>query len=168
MTLANQAAVTPAGKPVAAPMPVAPVVVRVIAVKAVLIQRVGVEEGTLTVLFGNTVIVPDFEPPLPPVALTVKGNEPDAAGVPLIVMVSFAQTPVTPAGKPKNDAPVTPLEVAYLKVSIAVLMHGVWLFKSAGKGPVIVANRLALIIKKKAKKVNIFFIMIVVLVQFII
>ena len=57
------AAVTPAGKPVAAPMPVAPVVVCVIAVSGVLIQSVGVDEAALTVLLVMTVIVP--------VALTV-------------------------------------------------------------------------------------------------
>ncbi len=63
IVLPAKAAVTPAGKPVAAPMPVAKVVVCVILVKAVLIHNVGVEEATDTVLFGVTVIVP--------VALTV-------------------------------------------------------------------------------------------------
>jgi hypothetical protein len=38
-------AVTPAGSPVAVPMPVAPVVVCVIAVRAVLMHRVGAEEA---------------------------------------------------------------------------------------------------------------------------
>ena len=54
------AAVTPAGNPVAAPMPVAPVVVRVIFVSAVLILNVGVEEAAPTVLIALelTVIVP--------------------------------------------------------------------------------------------------------------
>ena len=64
---ANEA-VTPVGKPVAAPMPVAPVVVCVMAGEsAVLIQRVwGVE--AVTVLFGVTVIVPvAFTAPQPPV-----------------------------------------------------------------------------------------------------
>ena len=45
IVLAAQAADTPDGKPVGAPMPVAPVVVCVMLVSAVLIQRVGVEEG---------------------------------------------------------------------------------------------------------------------------
>ena len=40
-----QAPVTPAGNPVAVPIPVAPVVACVIAVKAVLIHKVGVEEA---------------------------------------------------------------------------------------------------------------------------
>ena len=68
MVFAAQAAVTPAGKPVAAPIPVAPVVVCVIfGERAVLMQRVcGVE--AVTVLFGVTVIVPvAFTAPHPPV-----------------------------------------------------------------------------------------------------
>ena len=44
------AAVTPPGKPVAVPMPVAPVVVCVIAVRGVLMQSVGVDDGGVTVL----------------------------------------------------------------------------------------------------------------------
>jgi hypothetical protein len=65
---AAQAAVTPAGRPVAAPIPVAPVVACVIAVKAVLIQSVGVEEATPAVFAGVTVIVPvAFTDPQPPV-----------------------------------------------------------------------------------------------------
>ena len=68
MVLLAQAAVTPAGSPVAVPMPVAPVVVCVIFVKAVLIQSVGVEEAAPAVLFGVTVIVPvAFTAPQPPV-----------------------------------------------------------------------------------------------------
>jgi len=64
IVLGAQDAVTPVGKPVGAPMPVAPVVVCVIAVRAVLIQSVGVDEAALTVLFGLTMMVP--------VALTVQ------------------------------------------------------------------------------------------------
>ena len=61
-------AVTPAGKPTAAPMPVAPVVACVIAVNAVLIHKVGVEEAAPTVLAAVTVIVPvAFTLPQPPV-----------------------------------------------------------------------------------------------------
>ena len=68
ITLAAQAALTPAGKPVAAPMPVAPVVVWVMLVSAVLMHNVGVEEAALAVLFGVTVIVPvAFTVPQPPV-----------------------------------------------------------------------------------------------------
>jgi hypothetical protein len=49
-------------------MPVAPVVVWVIAVSGVLIQSAGVDEAALTVLFVITVIVPvAFAAPHPPV-----------------------------------------------------------------------------------------------------
>ena len=58
IVLDAQEAVTPAGRPVAAPIPVAPVVVCVIAVRAVLMHRVGVEEAVLVILSGVTVMVP--------------------------------------------------------------------------------------------------------------
>jgi hypothetical protein len=68
MVLAAHAAVTPAGKLVAVPIPVAPVVVWVIFVSAVLIHKVGVEEAAPAVLAGVTVIVPvalnDPQPPI--------------------------------------------------------------------------------------------------------
>ena len=67
IVFAAQDAVTPAGRPVAVPIPVAPVVVWVIAVKAVLMHSVGVEEAEPTV-FSFTVIVPvAFILPQPPV-----------------------------------------------------------------------------------------------------
>jgi hypothetical protein len=53
---------------VGVPIPVAPVVVCVILVKAVLIHKVGVVDGADAVLFGVTVIVPvAFTAPQPPV-----------------------------------------------------------------------------------------------------
>lgn len=52
-----QVAVTPAGKVVAVPIPVAPVVVCVIAVNGVLIHKVGVELATEAVLSALTVAV---------------------------------------------------------------------------------------------------------------
>src|SRR5260221_14468386 len=58
IVFAAQAAVTPAGKLTGAPIPVAPVVVCVMAVSAVLIHNVGEEDAALTVLVGLTVIVP--------------------------------------------------------------------------------------------------------------
>ena len=63
------AAVTPVGKPVAVPIPVAPVVVWVIlGDKTVLIHKVGVADATPTVLSGRTVIVPvALTLPQPPV-----------------------------------------------------------------------------------------------------
>jgi hypothetical protein len=55
---ADQEAITPAGNPDGVPIPVAPVVVCVIAVNAVLTHKVGVAEGTVTILLGIMVIVP--------------------------------------------------------------------------------------------------------------
>ena len=69
IVLDAKAALTPDGKPVAAPIPVAPVVAWVIFVNAVLIHKVGVDEAAPTVLFGLTVIVPvAFTLPHPPVS----------------------------------------------------------------------------------------------------
>ena len=68
MVLPAKEAVTPAGSPVGVPMPVAPVVVCVIGVSAVLIQSVGEADAALTVLAGVTVMVPvAFTLPHPPV-----------------------------------------------------------------------------------------------------
>ena len=58
IVLEAKAAVTPAGKAVGVPMPVAKVVAWVILVKGVLIHSVGVLDAAATVLFGVTVIVP--------------------------------------------------------------------------------------------------------------
>ena len=64
-----QEAVTPAGRPVAVPMPVAPVVVCVTAVRAVLMHSVGVAEAVPAVLDGVTVMVPvAVTLPQPPVS----------------------------------------------------------------------------------------------------
>jgi hypothetical protein len=68
-----QVADTPAGNPFAPDtpalvIPVAPVVVWVIFVRAVLIHKLGVDEAAVTVLFGLTVIVPvALTLPQPPV-----------------------------------------------------------------------------------------------------
>ena len=53
-----QDAVTPAGRPVGVPMPVAPVVTYVMAVRAVLRHTVGVEEGGEAVFTDPTAMVP--------------------------------------------------------------------------------------------------------------
>ena len=58
MVLPEKEALTPGGKPVTVPMPVAPVVVCVILVSAVLTQSVGEEEAAPTVLLAVTVMVP--------------------------------------------------------------------------------------------------------------
>ena len=64
-----QVAVTPDGNPVAVPIPVAPVVVCVIFVMAVLIQTVGVDDATPAVFEDVTVIVPvALTVPHPPVS----------------------------------------------------------------------------------------------------
>ena len=72
IVLLAQAALTPAGNPVAAPIPVAPVVACVILINAVLIHKVGVLDASPAVLAGVlaevTVIVPvAFTIPQPPV-----------------------------------------------------------------------------------------------------
>jgi hypothetical protein len=55
IVLDAQLAVTPAGKPVAAPIPVAPVVVCVTAVRAELMHKVGVEDAAPAASAGFTV-----------------------------------------------------------------------------------------------------------------
>ena len=68
IVLEEKAAVTPAGKPVAVPIPVAPVVVWVMFEIAEFIHTVGVDDAMLAVLFAVTVIVPvAFTLPQPPV-----------------------------------------------------------------------------------------------------
>jgi hypothetical protein len=58
IVLLFQEAVTPVGRPVADPIPDAPLVVMVIGVSAVLIQIVGLLEGVAEVFEEVTVIVP--------------------------------------------------------------------------------------------------------------
>ena len=68
ITLEAHAAVTPAGRPVGAPIPVARTVAWVIAVNGVLIHKVGLDDGAPAVIFGVTMIVPvAFTVPQPPV-----------------------------------------------------------------------------------------------------
>ena len=68
MVFDDQLAVTPMGKPVAVPMPVAPVVLWVIGLNTVLMHKVGVEEAAPIVLLGVTIIVPvALTLPQPPV-----------------------------------------------------------------------------------------------------
>ena len=62
-----QAAVTPAGKFVGVPIPVAPVVVCVIAVKTVLIHKVGVVDAAPAVLIETVIVPVAFILPQPPV-----------------------------------------------------------------------------------------------------
>ena len=68
IVLVAHAAVTPAGKPVAVPIPVALAVLCVILLNVVLIHKLGVLEAALAVMAGVTVIVPvAFTLPHPPV-----------------------------------------------------------------------------------------------------
>jgi hypothetical protein len=68
IVLLNHAAVTPAGRPVAVPIPVAPAVVWVMFVNNVLTHNVGLDEAVLAVFAAVTVIVPvAFTVPQPPV-----------------------------------------------------------------------------------------------------
>ncbi len=68
IVLEAHAAVTPAGKAVAVPIPVAPVVLWVMAVKGVLIHKVGLELAAPTLLFADTTMVPvALTLPQPPV-----------------------------------------------------------------------------------------------------
>lgn len=68
IVLADHEADTPAGRPVAAPIPTAPVVVCVIEVIRVLIHNVGELDPALAVLLVVTVIVPvALTAPQPPV-----------------------------------------------------------------------------------------------------
>ena len=69
ITSLTHAAVTPAGKLVAAPIPIAPVVACVMLMSTVLIHKVGLEEAAPEVLSAVTVIVPTaFTVPQPPVS----------------------------------------------------------------------------------------------------
>ena len=106
-------AVTPDGKPVGVPIPVAPVVVCVISGdKTALIHEFVVVPG-VTVFFGVTVIVPvALTLPQPPIKGMLKVNIPDTVGVPLIVIVFANQVAVTPDGKPVGvPIPVAPVVV---------------------------------------------------------
>ena len=57
MVLDANAAVTPVGRPLAVPIPVAPVVVCVMLFNTVLLHSVGVDEATPAVLFAITVTI---------------------------------------------------------------------------------------------------------------
>ena len=65
IVLADQAAVTPAGNPVAVPMPVALVVACVIFVKAVFTVSVGVDDAAAAAQAGVALTV------IPPIAFTL-------------------------------------------------------------------------------------------------
>ena len=67
IALEAHTAVTPTGRPVGVPIPVARVVAWVIAVNGVLIHKVGLDDAAPAVIFGVTMIVPvAFTVPQPP------------------------------------------------------------------------------------------------------
>ena len=66
-----QDAVTPAGRPVAAPIPVAPVVVCVTAGRTVLMHIAGLEEAAPTVFVGVTDIAAEAVAVQPSLSVTV-------------------------------------------------------------------------------------------------
>jgi hypothetical protein len=111
ITLLLQVALTPAGKPVGEPMPVAPVVAMVMGVSGEFRQSVGEEEGAPAVLRGLTVMVPvALTGPQPPVRAMVKFEVPGVVGVPLMMMVFAFHEAVNPAGKPDTvPIPVAPV-----------------------------------------------------------
>ena len=125
MVFPAQDAVTPAGSPVAAPIPVAPVVVWVMSVRVVLIQRVGVEDGAEAVLSGVTVIVPvALIVPHPPVSGMEYEKVPEAVGVPEMVMVLAFQDAFTPAGSPvAAPIPVAPVVVWVMSVRVVLIQR---------------------------------------------
>ena len=67
IVLDAKAAVTPAGNPVAVPIPVAPVVAWVMFVNAVLIHKVGEEEAAPAVLIKTVIVPVAVTLPQPPV-----------------------------------------------------------------------------------------------------
>ena len=131
-TLDAHSAVTPPGRPVAVPMPVAPLVLWVILVSVVLTHIVGDELATLTVLEGITVIVPvAFETPQPPDNRTSYLNIPETSGIPVIKIVSEDQLAVNPDGKPMVvSIPVAPT-VECLMVVSEVNTHNVGVEEAA-------------------------------------
>ena len=67
--MAIQVTVTPGGKPVTFPIPVAPVVVWLIGIIGESTHIVGLDVAAVTVLLGITVIIPkaDPQPPFKPI-----------------------------------------------------------------------------------------------------
>jgi len=93
-----QVAETPAGRLVGVPIPVAPVVAMVMGVKAVLIQRVGFDEGLPAVLFGLTVTVVVPAALVQPLTVAVTLYVPAIAVVAEELTVGFWLVEVKPLG----------------------------------------------------------------------
>ena len=99
-------AVTPEGNPVAVPIPVAPVVVCVMSVSAVLIHSVGDDDAALTVLFGVTTNTTAEEVPPPGAGLLTVILKLPAEEISVAVMEAVsceADTKVVVLGEPLNN-----------------------------------------------------------------
>ena len=140
IVLLAKAAVTPAGKPVAVPIPVAPVVVWVIVgLKAILIHKVRVallvtvlsgvtvtllvEEQPVAVSVKVKVAVPALTPVTTPASVTVATAVLLLIQVPPVFGVTFAVLPVqTSVAPPKIGAPGTALMTTFaLATEVQVL-----------------------------------------------
>src|SRR6218665_1868511 len=97
-------AVIPVGKPVAVPIPVAPVVVWVMFVRGVLMHKVGVDEAAPTVLIGVGVNVPELVA-VPPAVVTVMF--PAVFPVGIIAVIWLVLSTVYPAEIPLKLTSVT-------------------------------------------------------------
>jgi len=102
MVLADHVAVTPAGKLVGVPIPVAPVVAMVILVNAVLMHKVGEDDGMPAVFVGAivTALTTCAEGPLQPLAVTRTSTEPENPFVHVITPVAAS---IEPAAELLND-----------------------------------------------------------------
>ena len=102
MVLPEKEAVTPAGSPVAVPIPVAPVVVWVMEVERAVLMQTVAESGdcALAVLVGLTVIVNVSGVPGHSLAVGVTVTVPVMATVPALVAVNDAIFPVPLPPKP--------------------------------------------------------------------
>jgi hypothetical protein len=87
ITLFNQDAVTPAGRPIGVPIPVAPVVVMVMDVSGIFGHTVGVADGAPAVLRGFTVTVDTTGLPIHPFKLGVMVYTTFPATAPVAVSV---------------------------------------------------------------------------------
>jgi hypothetical protein len=101
MVLDAQAAETPVGKPVAAPIPEAPVVAIVIAVNALLMHNEGDEEAVAAVLAGFTVTAKDCAEDVPQLLPAVTVIFPFCPADPVVTVMVVEPAPaviVQPVG----------------------------------------------------------------------
>ena len=128
IVLEAQAAVTPAGNPVAVPIPVANVVACVMLVKAVLIHKVGVVEAAAAVILGvtvTTVAALVAVHPLRSVCITV--YEPDVVNVAFLAVAPLLHMydPTTLADDFKVTVPPVQKVVVLLGATEVIEIDGV-------------------------------------------